>query len=295
MDIRQLHFFVEIVKQSSFTKAAERLHVAQPAVSMAMKKLEEELDLALFNRLERKVSLTAEGETFLRHAEKILEDVRATETEMEELRGLAKGEVRVGIPPMMSAYFFPQIISDFSLRYPNLHLTIAGEGASTIQSRILEGELDLGVVAGTVFPETLEMRKLLREEVIACVPRSHPLAQREAISLADFAREQLILYQEGYYLRELIFEVLKGAGLAPKIQFETNLYSLIKPLICKGMGISVFLRMVVAEDDDLKALSFDPPLYLDLSIGWKKHRYLSRANRAFLEFLLEESGKGKGA
>jgi len=293
MDIRQLQYFVEVVRSNGFTKAAERMHIAQPAISMAMKKLEEELDLVLFNRLERKISLTAEGEILLRHAEKILEDVKSTESEMEELRGLTKGEVRVGIPPMMSAYFFPQIIRDFSNRYPDLHLTISGEGATRIQKMIIQGELDMGVIAGESFPDTLDVRKFVREEVIICAPKDHPLAKKGSLTLHEFATQQLIFYKEGYYLRELVLDVLKGVGLSPNIKFETNLFSLVKSLIREGMGISVFLRMVVAEDDDLAAISFDPPLYLDLLIAWKKHGYLSRANRAFVDFLLEQSTKTK--
>ncbi len=161
MDVRQLRFFVEIVRHSNFTKAAEQLHIAQPAVSMAIKKLEEELDLVLFNRQEKRISLTAEGEIFLRHAQRILEQVKAAETEMAELHGLEKGEVRVGIPPMLSAYFFPTIIRDFVRRFPNLHLSVLGEGAWRIQQMIGDGELDMGVIAGGTFPETLEVRRFL--------------------------------------------------------------------------------------------------------------------------------------
>lgn len=289
MDIRQLQFFMEIVRHNNFTRAAEQLRVAQPAVSMAMKKLEEELDLVLFNRQEKKISLTAEGEIFLQHARRILEEVRSTEMEMEELRGLARGEVRVGIPPMLSAYFFPQIISDFSARYPDLHLTVSGEGATRIQKMITQGDLDMGVIAGESFPEALEVRRFLREEVVICVPKGHPLAARKSLTMDEFTKQPLIFYKEGYYLRELIFDVLKESGHTPDIKFESNLYSLIQSLVRKGLGISVFLSMVVAGDDDLQAISFDPPIYLDLLIAWKKRGYLSRANRAFVDFLLERS------
>lgn len=289
MDIRQLQFFMEIVRHNNFTRAAEQLRVAQPAVSMAMKKLEEELDLVLFNRQEKKISLTAEGEIFLQHARRILEEVRSTEMEMEELRGLARGEVRVGIPPMLSAYFFPQIISDFSARYPDLHLAVSGEGATRIQKMITQGDLDMGVIAGESFPEALEVRRFLREEVVICVPKGHPLAARKSLTMDEFTKQPLIFYKEGYYLRELIFDVLKESGHTPDIKFESNLYSLIQSLVRKGLGISVFLSMVVAGDDDLQAISFDPPIYLDLLIAWKKRGYLSRANRAFVDFLLERS------
>ncbi|HTP65789.1 MAG TPA: LysR family transcriptional regulator [Geobacteraceae bacterium] len=289
MDLRQLRFFVEIVRYGSFTKAAEQLRVAQPAVSMAIKKLEEELDLVLFNRQEKKVSLTAEGEIFLARAKRVLAEVKAAETEMDELRGLSKGEVRVGIPPMLSAYFFPDIIRDFVRRYPGLHLSVYGEGAWRIQKMIEQGELDMGVIAAGIYPENLEVRRFLREEVVVCVPAGHPFADRQAVGYEEFMQQPLVFYKEGYYIRELIFDVMRGTGIAPNIVFETNLFSLVKSLVRNGLGISTFLRMVVSNDSDLRAVSLDPPLHLDLLIAWKKLAYLSRANRAFVDFLLERT------
>ena len=291
MDVRQLRYFVEVAKVSNFTKAAEGLRIAQPAISMAIKKLEEELDLVLFNRQDKKVSLTAEGEIFLVHARRILDDVKAAELEMGELKGLTKGEVRLGIPPMISAYFFPDIIRDFKRNYPQLHLSVYGEGAGRIQKMIGQGELDMGVVAGGSFPDTLEVRRFLREELVVCVPLDHPFALRQSVSLAEFIGEPLVFYKEGYYIREFFLEALKETGTSPNIVFETNLFSLVKSLVRNGTGVSTFLRMVVAADSDLAAVSFDPPLYLDLLIAWKKHLYLSRANRAFVDFLLQQSGK----
>jgi DNA-binding transcriptional LysR family regulator len=213
---------------------------------------------------------------------------------MAELKGLDKGEVRIGIPPMISAYFFPDIIRDFLRNYPQLRLSVYGEGAGRIQKMISQGELDMGVVAGEAFPETLEVRQFVREELVVCVPRGHHLASRRSVTLAEFIAEPLVFYKEGYYIREFFLEALKETGSTPNIVFETNLFSLVKSLVQNGTGISTFLKMVVADDADLAAVSFDPPLYLDLLIAWKKHIYLSRANRAFVEFLLERAqGRGK--
>jgi DNA-binding transcriptional LysR family regulator len=289
MDLRQLRVFVEIVRQGSFTRAAERLHIAQPAVSVSIRKLEEELDLILLNRQEKRISLTAEGENLLRHAERILDNLSAAETEMAELRGLTQGEVRIGIPPMMSSYYFPLIIREFCDAYPNLKLSVTGEGAASIQRMISRGELDMGVIVGPRLIEGLQFRHFLREEIVACVPLNHPLAERKEISFAEFLREPLILFKEGYYMRELMDDLMAGESLQPKVVFETNLFSLVRSLIKQQMGISTFLRMVVSGDDDLVAVSFDPPLHLDLLIAWKAERSLSRANRAFIEFLLERS------
>lgn len=289
MEIRQLRYFLEIARLGSFTRAAEQLRVAQPAVSMAIRKLEETLELVLLNRQDRKVSLTAEGEIFQEHARRILGDLESAEQEMAELRGLGKGEVRVGIPPMLSAYFFPAIIRDFTRRYPDLHLSVHGEGTWRLQKMISQGELDMGVIAGRSVPDTLECRHFLREEVVICVPPGHPFAKRRSVPFTEFIGEPLVFFKEGYYLRELFFEELREKGGTPDIVFETNLYSLIKPLVRDGLGITTFLRMVVANDDDLIAVSFDPPLHLDLMIAWKQHAYLSRPNRAFVDFLLEQT------
>lgn len=288
MDLRQLRFFTEIARTGNFTRAAERLRIAQPAVSVAIKRLEEELDLVLFNRHDKRVTLTAEGEVFLEHARGILDGIKAAELEMADLHGLNKGEVRIGIPPMLSAYFFPSILCDFARRYPHLHLSVSGEGAWRIQQMISQGELDMGVIAGRNVPDTLEARHFLREEVVVCVPADHPFARQSVVTFAEFVREPLVFYKEGYYLRELILDVIKGSG-SPRIVFETNLFTLVKSLVRGGMGIATFLRMVVAADDDLIAVPFDPPLYLDLVIAWKRSAYLSRPNSAFVDFLMERT------
>ena len=212
---------------------------------------------------------------------------------MAELRGLSHGEVRIGIPPMMSSYYFPLIISQFRDAYPNLRLSVNGEGAASIQRMISRGEIDMGVITGQKLMDGLESQHFLREEIVACVPLDHPLAKRRTISLSEFLQEPLILFKEGYYMRELIDDLVAGEDLQPQVVFETNLFSLVRSLIKQKLGISTFLRMVVTGDDELAAVSFDPPLHLDLLIAWKADRTLSRANRAFIEFLLERSG-GEG-
>jgi len=291
MDLRQLKVFAEIVRQGNFTRAAESLHIAQPAVSMTIRKLEEELDLVLLNRQEKQVTLTVEGETLLKHAERILDDVYIAATEMTELKELVRGEVRIGIPPMMSAYYFPRIIGAFRTRYPELRLSVNGEGAGRIQNMIARGELDMGVVANPDKVDGIAYQHFLREEIVACVPEDHPFAGKNSITIHEFLRQPLILFKEGYHMREVIDDLLAREQLQPNIVFETNLYTLVRNLINQRLGISTFLRMAVSHDPELAVLSFDPPLFIDLFIAWKSQRYLSRANRAFIDVLLSEAEK----
>jgi DNA-binding transcriptional LysR family regulator len=289
MDLRQIRYFVTTAQLGSFTRTAEQLHVAQPAISMAIRKLEDELELTLFNRKDKRVTLTTEGETFLVHALRMLAELKAAEQEMADLRGVEKGEVRIGIPPMLSSYYFPRIISDFARCYPRLNLSVYGDGAGRIQQMLGQGELDMGVIAERSVIDSLEARHFLREEVMVCVPRHHPFALRSSITFAEFSRQPLVFYTEGYYMRELILEVLKENGGEARFVFESNLFTLVKSLVREGMGVTTFLRMVTAGDDDLVAIPFSPPLHLDLVIAWKRGAYLSRANRAFVDFLLERT------
>jgi DNA-binding transcriptional LysR family regulator len=295
MDRRMLQVFREVVRQGSFTRAAEKLFIAQPAVSITIRKLEEELELTLLNRQEKQVTLTTEGERLLRHAELILTAFATAETEMAELRDLSHGEVRIGIPPMLSSYYFPRIIGAFRQLYPHLQLSVNGEGAANLLRMIRKGEIDMAVIAGAEVPDGLQGQHLLREEIVACVPAGHPLAGLAAVSLTAFMREPLILYQEGYFMRELMNKLIATSSEAPQVVFETNIFSMVRSLIRQGTGVSTFLRMVVSDDPDLTAISFDPPIHLDLQVAWKADRYLSRANRAFLEFLLQRGSDRPGS
>lgn len=290
MDIRQLEFFAEVAKQKSFTKAAEQLLVAQPAISKSIKKLEEEVGLLLFNRSERKVSLTAEGEALLKHAESILDQLAHAKAEMEELSGLKKGEVRIGLPSMVGSYYFPGLIIDFKKKYPDLQITVYEQGTVKIRQMLIDGEIDMGVVLEDDVEGEIEVLPFLKEEMIVCVSDSHRFATRDTVSYEELTQESLVLFKEGYFQREITARASRMSGLPLNVTFETNQISLIKSLVAKQLGITLFLRMVIADDTHLVPVSLDPPVYLKLGVAWNKNAYLSKANQAFLSFMMERMG-----
>lgn len=288
MDLKQLRYFHEIVRLGSFTKAAETLHVAQPAISVAIRKLEAELELQLFQRHDRKVSLTAEGERLWLHTQRILQAVDDARLEMQELKGLSKGEVRVGIPGMMGSYYFPPVLMAFRHRYPHISLQVIEGGTWQLQQMLETAQLDLAVIVQDFLPETLEARVIVREEMRVVVGREHPLAQQMAVSIEDFFKEELVLFRNGYFHRKIVDRLSATVGIKPVIGFETNLIPLIKSIIKQGFGISTLLAMALENDPELVDLPFTEPVWLDLCIAWRRDGYLSRANRAFVDFLLEK-------
>lgn len=289
LDIRKLRIFHAVASHGSFTRAAEALPMAQPAVSIAVQKLEQQLDLLLFHRQDKKISLTAEGQVLFGHAERLLADLQQAQLEMDELKGLRKGEVRIGIPSMLGSYYFPELLMAFKVRYPDLKLTVEEAGTRDIQQMLDKGELDLGIIVRDQLPQVLEAEPFLREEMVVCVAPDHPFAEQDDVAVEDFFAEPLVLFKSGYFHREFIDRLAAGNNSDLQIEFETNLISLIRSIVRNGFGVTTFLNMVVADDPTLVARSFAEPVWLDLCIAWKRDRYLSHADRRFVDFLLEHA------
>ena len=285
LEIKALRYFVAVVDANGFTAAARTLHVAQPAVSMAIRKLENTLELNLFHRRERGIELTDEGRVLLTHARRILQAVSDAELEMHELHGLTRGEVRIGVPSMLGSYYFPPILMAFRHRYPNLQLTVVESGTRKIQQMLSEGEIDMGVIVSDTPPADLESYTFLRDQMMAILPQDHPLATKESISFDEFFREDLVVFKQGYFHREQLDKLAHASGSPLKIGFETNLLPLIKQIVRHGFAISTLLEMAISDASDLVARPFAEPVWLDLSIAWRRDGYLSRANCAFVEFL----------
>lgn len=285
MEFRQLEYFIEVALCQNFTRAAENLLVAQPAISKAIQKLEQELQVTLIDRSSKHIALTPEGEVFLQHAKEILQRVEETKVEMKEMRGLEKGEVRIGLPSMVGSYYFPAIIKDFKRKYSALQINVVEEGTLQVQRLIERGEVDLGIIVVDQPIEHLDYIPLLHEEMVVCVPCDHPFAQKDYVTYHDLVKEPLILFKEGYFQRHLILETSKITGVNPNVSFSANQLSLIKSFVTEGLGVTLFLRLVAAADPKLVAVSLDPPIYLSLAVAWNKNKYLSLASQAFLDFL----------
>jgi len=287
MDLRQLRFFLEVAESGGFTKAADKLNTAQSAVSLAIKKLEDELEVKLFDRRDRRVTLTAEGETLVKNAKDIFRRVAQARQEIADLRGLLRGEVQVGLTPVLSSFFFPKIISTFKRQFPALKISVTGDSASNIQRKIESGTLDIGILEGKISGQ-LDSHHLLREEVVACVHRYHPFAKKKTCTTRELLAEPLVQFQKGYYIREIIDELAEKEGLVPTVMAESNLLSLVSSMVKEELGLAFMLKMAVGNDPEIVKISWDPPIYLDLAIAWKRESPLSPANRAFVNFLVRE-------
>jgi DNA-binding transcriptional LysR family regulator len=289
IEIKPLRYFLKVADTLSFTRASEQLFVAQPAISMAIKKLERDFDVTLFHRRDRKISLTDEGRVLYEHAKKLVQQADQTQLAMEELSGLKTGEVRVGIPSMLGSYYFPPILMAFRHRYPNLTLQVIEGGTWKLQQMLENGEIDLSVIVAEAPNESLETRALLKEQMLVTLNHDHPFVKYQSISPELFFQEELVMFKEGYFHRRVIDRLASQQGIKPNIGFETNLIPLIKSIVKQGFGITTLLGMVIEENDGLVTRPFSNEVWLDINIAWRKDGYLSKANRTFLQFLISET------
>ena len=266
MELRQLEYFQMASRLKNITRAAERLRVSQPNITVAIKKLEGELGIQLFDRSQKQLSLTPEGAVFLGRVEIALRNIQDAVLEVNDYKQLQKGTIKIGIPPMMGAYLFPKIFSSFQRRYSHLDVYLHEEGSVAIREQLERDELDFGII---IIPESspnLQLLPMARSQIVCCVPEDSDLAARKAITLQDVEAHSLIMLKEGSFLRQTMLQKMKTASVTPDIVLESNQVVTIMGLVASGVGIAFLLDMIVRDTPGIR------------------DRYISRAAQSFIEF-----------
>ena len=284
MELRQLEYFQMASRLKNITRAAERLRVSQPNITVAIKKLEGELGIQLFDRSQKQLSLTPEGAVFLGRVEVALRNIQDAVLEVNDYKQLQKGTIKIGIPPMMGAYLFPKIFSSFQRRYSHLDVYLQEEGSVAIREQLERDELDFGII---IIPDTspnLQLLPMARSQIVCCVPEDSDLAARKAITLQDVEDHNLIMLKEGSFLRQTMLQKMKTAGFTPNIVLESNQVVTIMGLVASGVGNAFLLDMIVRDTPGIRAIPLATPVYVDVGLAWKRDRYISRAAQSFIEF-----------
>ncbi len=284
MELRQLEYFQMASRLRNITRAAERLRVSQPNITVAIKKLESELGIQLFDRSQKQLSLTPEGAVFLNRIDLALRNIQDAVLEVNDYKQLQKGTIKIGIPPMMGAYLFPKIFSGFRKRYSNLDIYLYEEGSMTIREQLERDELDFGIIIISNASTSLQLLPMSKNQIMACVTENSPMATRESLSLRDIAASDIIMQKDGSFLRQTILQEMKEANITPNIVLESNQVVTIKGLVSRGVGIAFLLDIVLEDFPGIRAVPLENPLFVDVGLAWKKDRYISKAAQSFIDF-----------
>jgi len=285
MELRQLQYFQMVCRLNSITQAAKKLYVTQPSITNSIKNLEKELSIVLFDRSKKQLFPTTEGKVFLKRVDEILRQVDNATSEMNDYQNLKTGVLTIGIPPMIGTFVFPKIFIDFKKLYPNMKLNITEYGSVTTKQMIEKGELDLGLIIIDSPNKLLSSLSILNSELFVCLKKEHPLSKRSTITFKDIKDEPVILLKEGFYIRQKVLESFNEFNIQPNIILSSNQLETIKGLITNGIGISFLMKEVVEDNKKIAKIPLSTAIPLEISLVWKKDRYLSNASKAFIDFL----------
>src|ERR1700760_2880608 len=244
MDLRQLRYLVALADERHFTRAAEREHIAQPALSQQIRRLEEEVGVALVERTTRRVAITEAGELLVARARRIMSELSAAEAELEALRGILTGHVSVGAMHTMGPIDVSLALAVFHQRHPGVELTVREQSSEELAEMLRDDVLDLAFLSVTERIEShgLGLHQLVSEELVAVLPADHPLAGRTEVRMAELANEQFISYRDGARLRELLTIAARHAGFEAQVKLESNESERIKRLVARDMGVAILPR-----------------------------------------------------
>ena len=294
MELRQLRYLVALAEERNFTRAAEHEHVAQPALSQQIRRLEEEVGLALVERTTRRASLTDAGELLVVRARRVLAELEAADTELQALRGLTTGHVTIGAMHTMGPIDLSLVLALFNQLHPDVELTVREQSSEELAQMLRVDELDLAFLSVTERIEShgLGLQQLVSEELVVLLPLDHRLARRRQVRMAELAQERFISYRQGARLRELLEGAGRHAGFEPRVTLESNESQRIRRLVTRGLGVAILPWSDVEghEHEVVMAFVTDPVLSRDITLAWREGRRHAPAATEFLRLARETFG-----
>jgi len=299
-----MEYVMEVYRQQSFTKAAEKLHIAQPSLSQQIKKLEEELDTPLFIRKYGQVTPTPQGNRLIKRAETILKERDDLLREMGEAAYEVGKELKIGAPAVTGGYVLPSLLKTYCQTYPHVHVHLIEESPRELERRLLAGKLDLAILSLPVEHESLKTKQMLTEPLLLAIPQTaQPWLTDELNQIINQADQEgsipfhlledapFIMLKEGYGFRQVVTELCRHHGFRPRIAFETSHIQTAQALVENELGVTVVPKMVAQEER--KAVTY---LHIDscptrtLVFAYVEERYLTKAAQAFMD-LQQNQGK----
>ena len=260
MTLTELRYIVAVAKELHFGRAAAACFVSQPTLSVAIKKLEDELDTVIFERHQHEVTVTPTGEQIIRQAQVVLEQARAIRLIAEEGKDPLKGKVRLGVIYTVGPYLLPRLIPLLTRRAPDLTLLIDEDFTANLADKLRQGELDVIIVSTPFEVPGVVTEVLYKEPFMVALPRKHPLAKKKSIKADDLINETLLLLKTGNCFRDQVMEVCPACKSdtfsKDKIQktLEGSSLETIRQMVAAGSGVTVLPNSSIIESQGVDPL-----------------------------------------
>ncbi|MGG1550558.1 LysR family transcriptional regulator [Paenibacillus ferrarius] len=286
MELRQLQYAIQIANERNFSRAAEKLHIAQPSLSQQLSKLEKEIGVLLFQRSTNSVELTHAGALFVEKSQKILDMLEQLKKEMEDISQMKKGRLVIGSMPITGSTILPFVVPAFQAAYPEIEISLVEETSTNLETLTVNGQTDISLLSLPLREEALIYETLLEEEIVLAVPPKHALASAQTpIAIEQLEKESFIALKKGQGFRKLTLDLCQKAGFTPNIVFESSNMETVQSLVAAGMGIA-FVPYLISKRTFSELSPVHIPLeghpIRELVIAYRKGRYISKAAEAFV-------------
>ncbi len=287
---RRLQVFHTVARLLSFTKAAEHLHMTQPAVTFQVRQLEEHFNTRLFDRTHNRISLTEAGERVYEFADRIFTLYGEMENSVRELTGEVSGVLLIGASTTIAEYMLPALLGDFKSKYPDVNIRLQVANTDHIVSLVENNTIDLGVVEAPVSNKNLVVETCRMDQMVLIVPKGHELAREKSVAIGRLLDYPYICREEGSGTREVMLEHLNASGVEScnlNIVMELGSPEAVKGAVEAGMGISIISRATISKElalGTLVAVNIDPNIERPFSFVHQKQKFRLRAIEKLLDF-----------
>lgn len=296
INLNQLRVFYEAARSGSFTGAARKLCITQPAVTAQIKAFEDQCNLKLFKKKGRSLYLSDEGSALYEYARRIFEYEREVEDVIEEMRKLKRGILRLGTSKAYARYFMPSLISSFHEAFPSIKVHLDEGSSLDIIHSLLDLKNEVAVIAKVKEDPNVTFLPFKRDRLTLILAPNHNLARKKSVTVEELVNEPMIMKEIGSGTRKQVNELFSRKGLTPNVLMETSNTEFIKQLVQRGEGISFLVEEAVAVDVRERRLATVPlsgeELFLDVGIAYLKDQHLSHPARAFVDMLKDMAAKG---
>lgn len=287
---RRLQVFHTVARLMSFTKAAESLHMTQPAVTFQVRQLEEHFNTRLFDRTHNRISLTEIGARVFEYADQIFDLYTRMENSVRELTGDVSGAIIIGASTTIAEYMLPALLGDFKARYPEVEIQLKVSNSDGIVAMVESNAIDLGVVESQVTNKNLVVEHCSEDHLVAILPPGHALSGRKSLTFAELLEYPFICREEGSGTREVINDYLgclEPDSVQMRVAMELGSPEAVKGAVEAGMGVSVMSGTTIQKElklGTLIAVAMDPPLTRPFSFVHQKQKFRIRVMEELLEF-----------
>ena len=294
---RRLQVFVTVARLLSFTKAAETLHMTQPAVTFQIRQLEEYFNTRLFDRTHNRISLTEAGKVVKTFADQIIDLYKEMDNEVRILTGDMQGPLILGASTTIGEYFLPGVIGDFQSKFPNVKVRLNVTNTDGVIHMVEQNEIDVGIVEGPINNKSLATEAIWDDELVVVCATNHVLSSYEQVGINDITRYPFISREEGSGTRQVLSNYLINLGLDTDeldVSMEFGSPESIKNVVAAGLGISILSIATMEKELTLKtlcAIPFEKPIRRPFTIVYQRQKFRLKAMDEFLEFAKQHCAK----